>query len=184
MENMTKRELNVSRETKTKDIILVGILLAAGAILRLFVPPFFGITPNFVIVMYCLVIMIIKPKAVEVLGISLVAALICQLTTKSAVPYINFLSEPAGAFVAFGIISIVFRNKFFTTFKPAVVTFLGTFASGLVYITTLKLIFLYNGSAGKAYTGLLLVVLFTAIANTIIAQLIYYPIMKAVGKKA
>lgn len=183
MENITKREINVKKETKTKDIVLVGILLAAGAILRLFVPPVFGITPNFVIVMYCLAIMLVRPKVVEVLGISLIAALICQLTTKSAIPYINFLSEPVGAFVALGIFIIPFKTKIMSTIKPAIITFFGTFASGFVYISTMKIIFFYNGSGGKAFTGMLMVVIITAIANTVIAQMLYYPISKALGKK-
>lgn len=170
---------------KTADLVLVGMLLAAGAVLRLFTPSVAGITPNFVIVMYCLAICLLKPRVSEVLGISLIAAAICQLTSKSAIPYINFISEPIGALVALALVKAPFKLSFKNySFKPAVVTLLGTLASGLTYITTMKSILLFRGAAGgKAFTALLLVVLTTALANTVIAQLIYYPLKTAVAKK-
>jgi len=184
MESKVKRQVE-KKGLQTVDIVLVGALLAAGAVLRLFVPPIFGITPNFVIVMYCLAIYLIKPKFGEMIGISIVAAAVCHFTTKSLIPYINFISEPIGAIVAFSLVMAPFEmviKKY--SFKPAVVTFIGTIASGLVYISTLKFLILFvEVKKNPAFTALLLVVLTTAIANTIIAQLIYYPIKAALGKK-
>lgn len=184
MEPVVRREIT-RKGMQTSDIILVGALLAAGAVLRLITPSFFGITPNFAILMYCLAIYLIRPRFGEVVGISIVAAAICHFTSKSAVPYINFISEPIGALVAFGLVLAPFKVKLGSfSFKPALVTLFGTLASGLVYISTLKLVLLFRGAAGgKAYTALLLVVVTTAIANTVIAQLIYYPIKAALGKK-
>lgn len=184
MESVVKRQVERKGMTAA-DIVLVAVLLAAGAVLRIFTPPFFGITPNFVIVMYCLAIFLIKPRFIEVVGISIVAAAVCHFTTKSMIPYINFLSEPIGAFVAYALTKVPanFSIKRYS-FKPAVVTFLGTVASGLVYITTLKLLILFvNTPKNPAYTFLLIVVVTTAVANTIIAQLIYYPIKLASGKR-
>jgi len=153
--------------------------------LRLFTPPFFGITPNFVIVMYCLAIYLIRPKFAEMIGISIVAAAVCHFTTKSMIPYINFISEPVGALVAFALVKAPFSlNIRKYSLKPAVVTFLGTVASGLTYITVLKFLILFvHTPKNPAYIFLLTVVLTTAVANTIIAQLIYYPIKLAFGKK-
>ena len=180
----TKRQIE-SKGLKTVDIVLVGTLLAAGAVLRLFVPPVFGITPNFVIVMYCLAIYLIRPKFGEMIGISIVAAAVCHFTTKSLIPYINFISEPIGAIVAFALVMAPFKLNFKKySLKPAVVTFIGTLASGLTYITVLKFLILFVAvKKNPAFTALLLVVFSTAVANTIIAQLIYYPIKSALGKK-
>jgi hypothetical protein len=185
MESLTVKRETVKKEISVVDITLVAVLLAAGAVLRLFTPPIFGITPNFVIVMYCLAIMLVKPRFAELIGISLVAAAVCHFTTKSMIPYINFLSEPVGAIVAYSIVKIPMNFSIKNiSFKPAVVTFLGTVASGLVYVTTLKFLILFISTPkNPAYIGLLAVVFTTAIANTIIAQLLYTPIKAAIGKK-
>lgn len=179
MENTIKREV-VNKGLSATDVVLVAVLLAAGAVLRLFTPPVFGITPNFVIVMYCLAIFLIKPKFLEMIFIGLVAAAICQVTTKAMIPYINFISEPIGAIVAYTLVKMPFKSPF----KPAIVTFLGTIASGLVFVSVMKFLILFiNTPKNPAFTGLLLVVFTTAIANTIIAQLLYYPIKAATGKQ-
>lgn len=184
MENSVQRQV-VSNGLSATDVVLVAVLLAAGAVLRLFTPPIFGITPNFVIVMYCLAILLIRPKFAELIFISLVAAAICHFTTKSMIPYLNFISEPIGALVAYALVKSPFKytvNRI--SFKPAVVTFLGTMASGLTYVFSLKFLILFvNTPKNPAFTALLLVVITTTIANTVIAQLVYYPIMKAAGKK-
>lgn len=181
----TKKQVNQKTGLSTADIVLVGMLLAAGAVLRFFTPSFFGITPNFVIVMYCLAIYLLRPKLTETIGISLIAAVICQLSSKSAVPYLNFISEPLGALAALALVRAPFKLSFKNhSFKPAVVTFLGTLASGLVYISSLKAILLFKGAAGgKAFAALLIVVVGTALINTVIGQLIYYPVKAAFGKK-
>lgn len=183
MENTLNRNMRV-KGMQTTDIVLAGALLAAGAVLRVFVPPVFGITPNFVIVMYCLIIYLVKPKLSEVIGISLIAALICHFTSKSAIPYINFLSEPLGAIVAYVLVKSPFPLSIKGySFKPAVVTFMGTITSGLVYITTMKFVLLFKGAASnKAFTALLIVVAITAAANTIIAQMIYHPVKTSLRK--
>lgn len=184
MENAIKRQVE-NKGLSATDVVLVAVLLAAGAVLRLFTPPVFGITPNFVIVMYCIAIYLIRPKFVEVIFISLVAAAVCHFTTKSMISYINFISEPIGAMVAYALVKAPFKltiNKI--SFKPALVTFLGTLASGLVYVSVLKFLILYvKTPKNPAFAFLLTVVITTAIANTIIAQLIYYPIKAATGKQ-
>lgn len=184
MENAVKRQIE-NNGLSAADVVLVAVLLAAGAVLRLFTPPIFGITPNFVIVMYCLAIYLIRPKFIELIFISLVAAAVCHFTTKSLIPYINFISEPVGALVAYALVKAPFKLTFNKiSFKPALVTLLGTVASGLTYISVLKFLILFvKTPKNPAFTALLLVVATTAVANTIIAQLIYYPIKAATGKQ-
>jgi hypothetical protein len=185
MENPALKRHVADKGLSATDVVLVGVLLAAGAVLRLFTPPFFGITPNFVIVMYCLAIYLIKPRFIEMIGISLVAAAVCHFTTKSVIPYINFISEPVGAIVAYLLVKSPINlsiKKY--SFKPAFVTLIGTLASGLVYVTIQKFLLLFrNAPNSPAYTFLLTVVITTAIANTVIAQVVYYPIKTSLGKK-
>ncbi|HOP74126.1 MAG TPA: hypothetical protein PLC07_03595 [Bacillota bacterium] len=80
------------------DVAVVAVLLAVGAVLRMFTPPFAGITPNFIIGMYCLAILLLRPKFSEVIGIGLVSAALCMVTTKSVIPFLNFISEPVGGY--------------------------------------------------------------------------------------
>ena len=65
--------MNLERKhMSTRDIILAGILLAAGAVIRMFFPKL-PVTPNFIISMYCLVILLVRPRLVEALAIGVVA---------------------------------------------------------------------------------------------------------------
>ncbi|GEA14041.1 MAG: hypothetical protein PWR22_1877 [Moorella sp. (in: firmicutes)] len=175
-------EVKVTRVEKqglqAMDVVVVAVLLAAGAVLRMITPPFFGITPNVVIGMYVLAIMLLRPRLPQVLGIGLVAAAVCQLTTKSLLPYLNFASEPVGAIVTALLLYLPFdKNSFFRVVKPLVVTFLGTFASGFTYITIFKAITLFATlPKNPAYTYLLMVVIVTGIFNAILAQVLYFPL--------
>lgn len=184
MEAAVKREVE-KRELKAVDIVLAGILIAAGAVLRLYTPPFFGITPNLVIGMYCLAILLIRPTFKEVIGIGIVAAAVCHFTTKSLIPYINFASEPIGAIATGILVMAPFKLSFGKySFKPFIVTFIGTVASGLTYVGILKFMILFiNTPKNPAFTYLLTVVAVTAVVNSVLAQVLYYPIKMALGKK-
>lgn len=76
------------------------LMLALGTILHLVSPSVAGITPNWMIATYCVAIHLTRPNYRQSLGIGLVAALINLMTSKSAFPYANLLSEPAGALTA------------------------------------------------------------------------------------
>ncbi len=184
MENAVKRQVE-RKGIGIMDVLLVGVLLAAGAVLRLVTPPVFGITPNLLIVMYCLAIYLIKPRYKELIFISLVAAALCHLTTKSMIPYINFISEPIGATVAFLLVKAPFKLQIKTfSLKPGLVTLFSTLASGLVYVSVLKFLILFvKTPKNPAYIGLLSTVIAMAVLNTIIAQVIYKPVQMAAGKQ-
>ena len=62
-----KREVAKKNESglSVRDLILIAVLLAAGAVLKLTVSSFFsfaGMKPNFIIAMYCLAIILVRPK--------------------------------------------------------------------------------------------------------------------------
>jgi hypothetical protein len=166
------------------DVVIVAVLLAVGAVLRYFVPPFFGITPNLVIGMYCLAILLIRPKFGPILGIGIVAAAVCQLTTKSLIPYLNFISEPVGAIVV-GLLAIIKMDFGFLKYvRPFVITFIGTLASGFTYISIFKGLALFvSVPKNPAYVYLTTVVIVTAVANAILATILYFPLQTALRKK-
>ncbi len=90
---------------KSKDIVIVGILLGIGAIVRYFSLIAPGpITSNLVIAFYSLAIVLVVPRIKEALGIGIVAGIICALISHSLFPPANLISEPIGALVAIGAI--------------------------------------------------------------------------------
>jgi hypothetical protein len=96
---------------KSKDIVIVGILLGIGAIVRyvsLIAPG--PITSNLVIAFYSLAIILVAPKVTEALGIGIVAGIICALISHSLFPPANLISEPIGALAAVG--SMIVISKF------------------------------------------------------------------------
>ncbi|MBQ3636816.1 MAG: hypothetical protein II953_00500, partial [Clostridia bacterium] len=65
---MAEKRTVVTEEKKgfsVEDLIVVAVLLAAGAVLKLVVGSvvnLFGMKPNFVIASYCLAILLTRPK--------------------------------------------------------------------------------------------------------------------------
>ena len=117
---------------KSRDIALVGILLAAGAIARyisLFVPG--AIVANLTIAFYCLAIILVVPKFREAIGIGLVAGIICAVFSHSIFPLGNLISEPIGAVVCLAVYKLV---KDHTRLAPAVATAIATPVSGFSFI--------------------------------------------------
>ncbi len=126
---------------KSKDIVIVGILLGIGAIVRyvsLIAPG--PITSNLVIAFYSLAIVLVAPKVKEALGIGIVAGIICALISHSLFPPANLISEPIGALVA--IFTIIGVDKLVgkTARKDNVVGFVIT-AIGLIAMLAFTLFF-------------------------------------------
>lgn len=166
----------------TRDIILAGILLAAGAVIRMFFPKL-PVTPNFIIAMYCLTILLVRPRLFEALAIGIVAAILSQLTSGSPVPFLNFISEPIGCFVAYLLTKPKYKLAIGSyTFKPSLVTILATIASGCTFVVILSLVLMSKGKDAK-YVMILTVVLPTAVANTVITQLAYEPLKRVLRIK-
>jgi hypothetical protein len=166
-----------------KDIILIGVLLAAGAVLKFFVGSvinFGGMKPNFIIAMYCLAIMLIKPKLLEALIIGIIAGITCQFFPGT--PYINIASEAIGGIAMALFMMIPMRTKKFDL-RPGVCTFLSTLVSGFSYLGILYLM-LYSG-VDVTPTGLApfaAIIFGTATINTVIVSILYVP-MKLAFKK-
>jgi len=180
------KESRMTKETEktmsTRDIILAGILLAAGAVIRMFFPKL-PVTPNFIIAMYCLTILLIRPRLLEALAIGIVAAILSQLTSGSPIPFLNFVSEPIGCLVAYAIARPRYRLAIGTySFKPSLVTLIATLASGCTFVIILSIILMSKGKGAK-YVMILSVVLPTAIANTVITQLAYEPLKRVLRIK-
>ncbi|MBC9784123.1 hypothetical protein H1S01_06315 [Heliobacterium chlorum] len=162
---------------RSKQLAVVAMLIAIGAVLRMVSPAIFGITPNFVIAMYCLAIVLIRPKLGEALAIGIVGGAVSMVSSKSPIPYINLITEPAGAMACAFIVatlSDLALGRF--SLKPLVATVIGTLVSGGLYVLINK--FALNLPVAVAQGALVGVVLPVTLFNAIIAQAIYLPAKK------
>ena len=179
---MEKRviENEEKKGVELRDLLLTAVLLAAGAVLKFFVGAFIniaGMKPNFVIAMYCMVIVLLRPKIWYSIIVGLLAGAICQFFPGT--PYLNFASEFAGALCMGLLIMIPAKNKTVEIVLAAVSTFISTVISGGLYTVLLFVVIKSDPSAIAAYVP---IVLGTATLNAIIVSALYVPLMKALKK--
>jgi hypothetical protein len=179
---MEKRELE-QKEKKglpLRDLLLTAVLLAAGAVLKFFVGTFinfFGMKPNFIIAMYCMVIVLLRPKLWYSLIVGILAGAICQFFPGTA--GLNFASEFAGALCMGLLIKLPSKNRPMEIGLAAVNTFVSTVVSGGLFTILLFVVINSEPSAMAAYVP---IVLGTAALNAVIVAILYAPLMKAIKK--
>ena len=178
----------------TQDLILIAVLLAAGAVLKLTVGSFFasfGMKPNFIIAMYCLAIILTRPTLLQSAIIGFIAGLICQIPMLNATPLINIVSETLGAFVCGALVKAgcedrgqvnagAFAKLFVNTFVSTVVSG-GTFALIAIFINVV----LPGGTPetiGAALVSYALIVLGTAAFNAVLNTVLVPPLRKVLKK--
>lgn len=183
---MTAEKRNVANTRNTKgfqitDLILVAVLLAAGQVLKMTLGTALssiGVKPNFIIAMYCLAILLIRPSLAQALIIGLLAGAINQINP--ATPWLNFISEPLGAVAMYLLIKIPMKiGKF--DLKPIVSTFLATVVSGGSFVACR---YLFMGANIADLPANLVVVFGTSAVNAVIVEALYYPLCKVLRKSA
>lgn len=180
-----KRELAAKKEKglSVKNILIVVVLIAAGAVLKIFSNTIFSFTPlkpNMVIAMYCLAIMLLRPSVLESAVIGLISGIICMFLP-GATPYANVVSELVGGVVICLLVKIPYKLEVKgLSFKVIIDTFIATLCSGYTFFLMLKVLILtgmeLNGMAIDVFTA---VIFGTAVVNSVIA-FILYPILKKV----
>lgn len=171
----------------TQDLILIAVLLAAGAVLKLTVGSLLssmGMKPNFIIAMYCLAIILTRPKVGQALIIGLLAGLICQIPLLNATPLLNIPSEILGALACGLLIKVPMRiggkldlNPLVNTFVSTVVSG-GTFALLAVYINVVST----GGDVMVALATYAAIVFGTATFNCILVQVLAMPLRKVLKR--
>ncbi|GAB6157048.1 hypothetical protein JCM39194_02480 [Desulfotomaculum varum] len=178
MSNSVAEQVIAGKMSRTKEIAVVAFLIAIGAVLRMFSPAILGITPNFVIAMYCLSILLLRPKMSMALGIGIVAGAVSMIFSKSPIPYLNLITEPAGALacalVAGYLPELSLRNY---SFKPSVATLIGTLVSGTLYVV-LNFRLALNLPVSAMQAAFVGVVIPVSVINMLIAQALYAPVKK------
>ena len=179
---LAEKRIVASQEKKgfsIQDLILVAVLLAAGAVLKLFVGSvvnFFGMKPNFIIASYCLAILLVRPKLVECAIIGLLAGAICQFLPGT--PYLNFISELLGAVAMYFMIKIPFKfGKL--DLNPLLSTFVSTVISGGSFVVCLLV---FMGASTSSLVAYIPIVFGTAAIGSVIVQLLYLPLKKVLNR--
>jgi hypothetical protein len=187
-----KRELRgaVKKGLQIRDVLLIGILLAAGAVLRTAVGTLinFGMKPNFIIAMYCLTILLIKPGLVEAAIIGILSGAVCQLFPGQ--PYINFVSELLGALAMCLLIRIPLGKGGSGAARTALqaaritgCTFFSTLVSGFSFIAVMYLMYYSGADIKPTPLAIFLAIIFgTAFINSVIVQILYIPLKLALKR--
>jgi len=169
---------------KSKDIAIVGILLAIGAILRYFLAMLHTpLTPNMIIAFYCLAIILVKPKILEALGIGIVAGILSMLISSSMFQPGNLISEPLGALACFGLYAML-KDKIA---GPAVCTFITTLVSGFSWVAVSLVAVSFGFAAMKTtmmgyMTVFVPIVVITGVFNAIIVQILFFPANRVLNR--
>ena len=177
-----KREVAKKNESglSVRDLILIAVLLAAGAVLKLTVSSFFsfaGMKPNFIIAMYCLAIILVRPKLGQSLVIGLLAGLICQIPMLNATPWVNIPSEMLGALACGLLIHVPMRIAGKVDLNPLVTTFLSTAVSGYTFALIVGVAL--NGLSLPVTLVTYAVMVFgTATVNCILVAILTLPLKK------
>ncbi|MDR1944341.1 MAG: hypothetical protein LBQ19_05915 [Synergistaceae bacterium] len=179
-----KREF-VQSERKglgVKEVLLIGILLAAGAALKFFVGSVinFGMKPNFIISMYCLIILLIRPNLKEAAIIGILSGAVCQFFPGQ--PYINFVSELAGAIVMCVLTMLPVKTGLARA-KTVLCTFFSTLVSGFTFIGVMYVMYFSGADITPTPLAAFMAIIFgTAFINSIIVQALYTPLRLALKK--
>ncbi len=158
------------------------LLLALGTILHMVSPSIAGVTPDWLIATYCVAINLTRPTYKQAIGIGFVASLLSLMTSKSAFPYGNLLSEPAGALLCAFIVHEIGSLRIGSyNIKPILTGFFGTVASGGTFITIL---YFALGLPFSVYVQAMWpLVLVVAFLNGVITPLIYVPAQRLFAKR-
>ncbi len=186
-----KREMAVEtkQSLQISDLVLVAVLVAAGAVLKLVIGMLFqgGVKPNFMIAAYCLALLLIRPKsygqgAAYGAIVGLITGAVCQIPMLCGTPFLNFISELLGGIVIGLIAAIPQKDSAKFDLRPSIGTFVATFVSGATFSALAVMVRSMDPMAGLVQFGP--IVVFTALLNAIIVAILILPLRKALRKTA
>jgi len=163
---------------KSRDLALVAILLAIGAVIYAFTPSIGGIfTIDTVASFAVLGILLVRPKLAAGVGIGVVAGLIGMFFSKSSIAWFNVVVHICGAFVGTWVTIHTGELKVAgVSWKPAVVvTCYKIVAAGLFITTSLLLGFL---PLTAYFTVAWPSVLLSTLSGILICMILYPPAKK------
>lgn len=172
-----------------RDLILVAVLIAAGAVLKLTVSSFLNFAdmkPNFMIAMYCLAIILTRPKIYQSVVIGLLVGVVSQIPMLNATPLVNIASEMVGALVCGILVTVLAKvvrdNKTCQNVVfPIITTFISTVFSGYTFAMIVGVVVAHLDPLA-VFGVYAVMVLGTATMNAVLAAILT-PVLRAVLKR-
>ncbi len=178
-----KRQVTNDNQTGLKNInnlILVGIMMAVGVVLRLCAGFLVlgNMHPNFLIATYCLSILVVRPNVKEAAIIGFISGCISQIGTSMA--WLGLGSETLGAIVMCLLVTL--PNPLPKAGKALVYTFITTLCSGFAFIGLAALTYA-NPMPMAQFLNMSLVTVVTAALNCVIVTVLSIPVDKIINKE-
>lgn len=154
---------------KTRELVLAGILLALGLTLHTVTPSLFGsVKPDFLLATLFIAILY-QPKLSNTLVIGVVAGIMAALTTGFPGGQIPSLLDKV--FTAMFVLIYINGMKFsINSIKVALLGFLGTLLSGIIFLSSASILVGLPVSFSSLF---ILIVVPTALANTGLTVILY-----------
>ncbi|WP_047986152.1 tryptophan transporter [Ornithinibacillus californiensis] len=118
----------------TRILVILSLLLGIGAVLHFIMPPIYGVTPDMMLAMMFIGIMLFpKLKYVSVLAIS--TGILSALTSNAPGGQIaNFIEKPLTALIFFALFLLI-KDRVNNKIGVPVLTAIGTMISGAIFLT-------------------------------------------------
>nr|WP_314277782.1 tryptophan transporter [uncultured Peptostreptococcus sp.] len=177
------------RNSKTKTMILNAILLGIGFIAHQIFPAIAGgITPDITLVMLFCIMIINKDDYKTCLVAGIISGIFSALATKfpsGQVP--NMVDKLVTVNVMYILLKTMYAIPFINKFNEKkdqfiifLITFIGTFVSGLVFLTTAAAMV----GLPASLTSLIIAVVLPSIALNVIASIVLFNIIKMALKRS
>lgn len=171
---LTKVEAN---QQGYRWVAITAMLYAIGIILHTVSPNVGGVTINWTIAMYCIVINLTKPPLTRAIGMGFIAGITLIPSSKSAFPLGNLASEICGATTCCLLLKALAMARLGDwKLAPLVTGFCSTFVSGGVFTFILRLIL--NLPLGVWLKVMLPVVAAVGVLNAVVTFGLYGPVKK------
>lgn len=171
---LTKVEAN---QQGYRWVAITAMLYAIGIILHTVSPNVGGVTINWTIAMYCIVINLTKPPLTRAIGMGFIAGITLIPSSKSAFPLGNLASEICGATTCCLLLKALAMARLGDwKLAPLVTGFCSTFVSGGVFTFILRLIL--NLPLGVWLKVMLPVVAVVGVLNAVVTFGLYGPVKK------
>lgn len=158
-------------------IAITAMLLAIGTILHAVSPNVGGVTPNWTIAMYTIVINLTNPKLSQALGIGFIAGLTLIPSSKSAFPLGNLASEVVGATACCILVKAMLASGLAKwKLRPFITGFVATMASGGLFTFILKIVL--SLPLNVWIYAMLPMVTIIAVLNALVTFFLYEPVRK------
>jgi hypothetical protein len=158
-------------------VAITAMLYAIGIILHTVSPNVGGVTINWTIAMYCIVINLTKPPLLRAIGMGFIAGITLIPSSKSAFPLGNLASEICGASTCCLLLkamALVHLQE--SRLAPLLTGFCSTFVSGGVFTFILRLIL--NLPLGVWLKVMLPVVAVVGVLNAVVTFGLYGPVKR------